>query len=987
MVFVKLSFQYWKKHKKRMLTLATVTMMGAVALCLVTLFIRSEKSMVLNQRLDSLGNYDAVFIGLEQADIYKISEHENVSGHGYYRELGYAGNGEEPKYKVISFPDGQSVDMYHMSCSEGVYPASDNEVAMDINTAKELGVVPKPGQKVSLQLFDMDKNEITTEEYVISGVFEASAPDVYRGFYRYPTSIEEYDVPVICLSDKKSELFKSSIVTVFIQTDRDVYALADDIAKLEFSRLEGWDVSPGRTFAYSYVTGIADHITDEYGELTMDSLMTAIKEGNVWKDFYSSVVVPLFGFLTCIIIIVSVFGLVRSLLLDRSEEIAILRSIGMEKGQVFVYLSSELLVLITFFTGIGILLGSSIHYLLIMGMNALYDINIPFGIQASDYVASVTVSPWLYTILVMEISSITAIFFPLWKMVRMTPVAVLEKRFALRKRKEKKHFSNFSKCSWEKLLGEHIHFYDRLVFIIITVVMCACFLGYNYFRALSELNSTEYAFALEESGLKKWDYAASKSTLSDPYSFMVENHHDFGIDAKAYRNFTEQSSIDKSFARMVNKSTRLSYASKESSRLPDFLDMRCFSASEDTFENAEYEAENAMIEEIGYPSDEKVYTLPSVGVERQELETLSPYVKEGTINAEKIQNGEEAVLVIPSVMERYVTDAFHVGDVLPLSDIALTKEEETYIFGEIVPADYKSPAYEKNVIEPETGVEVTMTSYAFGKRKNIETKVGAIVVLDKEKLLERYTVPYDEIFYGQTPDIETDKEASNFYTLSLVCLPQTFDSWRLPDKLFTEIKFSLREGADMAEANKGWYQIISRSKGVTFQSSYEIKKKIQTDTRNTMLIYYMVLFVLIIMGIFCVGIKFYSNIKLKSQTIARLRALGMPMSWIEKMIIRQNVLYPFLGAFISVIPVSLCQMFFVYIREHVDSGAWNGPTDGSVPWYHYIPFRYDLFGYHPVLTLVLLVMILLLLILLATLPQIFYLRKQVISESLDTHSF
>ena len=987
-MFLKLSFRYWKKHKKRVFTLATVTILGAVAVCLVTLFIRSQKSLVLNQELDILGNYDAVFYELEQTDLPKISEYKNVSKCGYYRELGYVGNSEEPKYKVVSFPNGQSADMYHMSCTEGDYPQSDNEVAMDINAAKELGIVPKPGQKVELQLFDIKQKEITTEEYIISGVFEAAATDVYGGFHRYPVSIEQYDVPAVFLSDKNSELFHSTIVTAFIQTDGDVAALANDIAGSDFSQLKGWDVPMGRTYAYSYVMGIADHIAGQYGELTIDSLLLAIKEGNVWKDFYSSVFVPLFGILICIITIVSVFGLVRSLLLDRSEEIAILRSIGMEKGKVFAYLFTELLVLITLFCGIGILLGIAAHYLLVTGMNTLYKVHIPYGFHVSGYVASVTVSPWLYTLLVMELSSILAIVFPLWRMVRLTPVAVLEKRFALRKRKSKKHFSDFSKCSWGKMLSEHIHFYDMSVFTIITVVMCTCFLGYNYFRALSELNNVEYTSTLKESGLKKWDYVASKTNLADSYEFQVENHHDYGIDEKAYQKFADSSYIKDSFARMVNKSTRLSYKNKKSSGLPDFLSMRTYSASGDAYENALYEAEDAMIREVGYSSEEEIYALPSIGVTESELEKLSPYVKEGMINAEEIKKGKEALLVIPSAMEQSVANAFHVGDALPLSDIVLTGEEETYNFGHFTPSDHKSPVFEKSIKEPESGRQVRLSSYAFGKRKNIETKIGAIVVLDKKKLLKRYTVPYDKVFSGEKPDLPTDKNRKKLYTISLVCVPQTFDSWQLPDRLFTEANFSLRSGADRSEVNERWYQIISQSKGVSFQSSYEIREKIQRDTRNTMIIYYMMLLVLIVMGILSVGIKFYSNIKLKSQTIARLRAVGMPVSWVERMILRQNVLYPFLGAFFSIIPVSLCQMFFIYIRGHIDSGAWDGVvTSGTVPWWHYIPFRYNLFSYHPVLTLVLLVLGLMFLILLATLPQIFYLRRQIISEELDTHSF
>lgn len=647
MLFIKLSVKYWKKHKKRMFTLAMVTMIGAVALCMMALFIRSNKTFVLNQVLDERGNYDAIFYGLEEEDIGLISQHDGVSSSGYYRELGYAGINGSSKYKVISFPDNKSVDMYHMSCTKGSYPKSENEIAMDINMAKELGIVPVPGQKIRLTLFDLEKKEQYTEEYTLSGVFEASA-DSFGGFNRYSIDTEGYDVPTICLSD-----------------------------------------------AYTYILGIAYHITDEYGELTIDNLMLAIKEGKVWKDFYSSIVIPLFGIMIFIIIVVSVFSLVRNLLLDRSEQIAILRSIGMEKSQTFLYLFLELLILISVFTGLGILIGSGLHCLIIRGMNSLYDVKIPSGIQVDDYVAAVTVSPWIYTILVLEISSIIAIFLPLLHMVKATPIAVFEKRFVRKKKKGKRHVTDFSKCSWKKLLGAHIRFQDVFVLVITCVVMSSCFLAYNYFRALSEFNNTEYEFTLEESGLKEWDYTALKTTMAMPYEFLIENHHDYGIDQEAYQNFADHSFIQQSFARIVNKSTRLSYEKNRADGLPDYMRLRRNSASSDSYENALYEAENAMIQQVGYSLEEEIYALPSIGITESEFDPLSSYVTEGAINLEKIRSGEEIVLLVPSEMEQSVSNPFHVGESIPLSDVVLSGEEENYQFGRMNPSDYKEPAYKK----------------------------------------------------------------------------------------------------------------------------------------------------------------------------------------------------------------------------------------------------------------------------------------------------
>ncbi len=325
-------------------------------------------------------------------------------------------------------------------------------------------------------------------------------------------------------------------------------------------------------------------------------------------------------------------------LLDRSGQIAIMRSIGMEKSKTFLYLFLELMILISVFTGLGILIGSGLHCLIIKGMNSLYDVKIASGIQVSEYVAAVTFSPWIYTILVLEISSIIAIFVPLLRMIKATPIDVFEKRFVREKQKMKRHFSDFSKCSWKKLLGKHIRFHDRFVLVITCVVMSSCFLAYNYFRVLSEFNNTEYEFTLEESGLEEWDYTASKTTMAMLYEFLIENHHDYGIDQKAYQNFANYPFIEQSFARIVNKSTRLSYEKNEANQLPDFLRLRRNSASSDSYENALYEAENAMIQQVGYSSEEEIYALPSIGITESEFDPLFSYVKEGAINLEKIRS-------------------------------------------------------------------------------------------------------------------------------------------------------------------------------------------------------------------------------------------------------------------------------------------------------------------------------------------------------------
>ena len=57
-----------------------------------------------------------------------------------------------------------------------------------------------------------------------------------------------------------------------------------------------------------------------------------------------------------------------------------------------------------------------------------------------------------------------------------------------------------------------------------------------------------------------------------------------------------------------------------------------------------------------------------------------------------------------------------------------------------------------------------------------------------------------------------EEEGSEFYTLSMLCLPETFHSWQLPDELFTEVDCSLRENVDVSKANAAWYQVLAGGK-------------------------------------------------------------------------------------------------------------------------------------------------------------------------------
>ena len=1003
----KLSSRYWRSHFKRILTFAIIIIIGTAALCASALLVRSEKEIELEKMLISSGNYDASYYEMNEKDISYLANNEEVKAYGYYNELGYGSVDSGPTYKVASFADLISEDLYHVGCTIGNYPRSKDEVAIDAKTAKDMGIIPSIGQEVSLTLYDLESNKLTTKEYRLSGIFEVAYNGDYEGYYRGPEYIKdgvlvdgEYTVPTIFLSKEERSIYPGKLVSSFIQTDADAYEITKNLEADGFEAYKYIGPYNMRAFAYAYIVGggfVGWFGSDgNLGELpTLSNVSQFIKDGKEVKDFYSSILVPIFSLLIMVVVMVSIYSLVRNLLLDRAEQIAILRSLGMTKYSSILYLFIELLLLSALFIVIGMVIGLALHYGMVTVTNTLFDLKLPLGFQVSEYVAVVTTSPYLYAFVVIELSCFIALLIPLIKMLQLTPVAIFQKRLFINNKYRKRHYTTFHKRSWRKVLKKNLRFYDVPVMIITIIVISAAFFGYNYFRVHADKDNAVYQNMLEQEGMKTWDYVAKKSSHILPFEYNIENQHKAGINKESYEAFANNDYIESSFARIVNNSTRLSYKTGQSQEIGDLLGqytVRSSPASEDEFENSLHEAEEAALNAIGYSSEEEVYTLPTIGLLDKELEELSSYVKQGSINLDKIKTGEEIILTVPSHMEEQALKCYKVGDSLPLSDVALSEEEDEYDFAGISYRDFLEPVYKKDVVEPDSSTVVPLTSYAVGQRKEIPTKIGAIVVLTDITLLRKYCLPSNDVEYSETSSELTYEEIERMsYGLSLNCLPDTFKCWGLPDEHFTEARFFLKEGASVKEADADWYKIISDNKKVTYKSSSEIRQSIKKNTTSIMAIYYLMVILLVVVGVLAIGIKFYSKIKMKSQSIARLRATGMSLPQIQWLIISQNVKYPIIGAFIALIPTALCQGLFDYIKHQVDTGVWEGAFligPGEMPpWWSMLPFRFNLFGYHPVITLLILIVTMFALTLLATVPQILYMKKQVIAENYDNDTF
>lgn len=985
----KISWKYWRCHGARFLTLALSVMLGAAALCSAALLLRSEKTLVLEEEFDDLGNYDIIMYEMDASVGQTLAEQPEVEGMGCYYELGYAGVPEEETvYKTAAYADMQSQELYHMSCIRGRYPEGEQEIAVDSSTASALGIAPYPGETIRLSLYDWNGQVLGEQEFVVSGIYDVVWEGNQYGYKRYypETGDDEYEVPLIIMSPVINDIYNSRLITAYIQ----VADASDGYAAIE-KATEGktpWKFmvsDMGRQRAYEYILGAGEVVSYRYGDLNLQNLQQAIRDGHVLRDFYSSILIPVISGLILVVIVLALTSFLRSLVRDRLEQIAILRLQGMTAMGGGAFLMIDLLVWVAVFTLLGLAVGSGLHVGLISGVNALLQLRLPLGFVCNEYVQAVTVNPYGYAAGVMAVCTILSVVLSVWQVVRKTPICLLQEPH--RRKGMKKAAGKKRKESWQALSDQALMLHDSSVLFMVIILMGTAFFGYTYFRALADKNNNELNIILEEQGLGQWDYVAEKPDSIDWFGTNAESRHDCGLEPEAFRNLLQHSGVTDSYGMIVNASTRLTYPQgTEGDAVLELLSdssIRHFIPSEEEYANACYESELAVLQAMGYSPEEGIYEVPTVGIPWEQMAELESCLAAGELNREKLAAGEEVVVAVTAENREAALEAFPIGSTLPLSDVLLSTEEDACSFGSGSQVHISEPVYAKDVMMPpmlegEEAVEVNLKAYAFGHRVDIDTRVGAILVLEDPELIQRCMVTKSEVY----------PRGTEAYGVNLLCLEgDAFAAWGLPDRRYTKAGIRVENSFAMEELDRDWYRLIADGNGVKSYSSLNIRTDMDAGRNRVMCIYYAVMFMLILVTMCAIGMQLYAGIRRRSMDIAYMRAVGLSMSQLARVILRQNIFYPIIGAVCAMIPAALCQCFFFYIRQNLSGSTVIIAADETLPWWFNIPYRYNLFGYHPLLTLLLLFLLVVLLMAVVTVPQLVYIRRMQVVEDLEKVTF
>lgn len=983
-----------KRQAGRLLCLLVMLIMGASTITATGLLVRSQKAYELNRDLTSVGDYDGIIYDAPSESVKTVSyDYSIIKAYGSYIETGYVSSADNKLFfKGAAFRNKQSEQIYHMPCIRGNYPRLTNEIALDVSTARALGISPYPGETVTLNICDEDGNAIKTSDFVISGVFEASSDMVWGGWFRYPSDLYDagdYMMPSIFFFEGLYDSFLPGKEVLMFQAQGNA---STDSFLLELNRIKSkvgngakFEYNESRAFVIAYSMGILDELNAKKDGVSFSSISKAINDKYGKKDIFSSILIPLMSIGIMIIVCFTTNMLVKAIIADRKEYYGAYRLIGVSSKDIAKDILIEFTSIGMIGTLTGVASGIALHQLLIQIVASVAKVDFESGLKVSETTRIVTFNPLVLSILVCIISVWLALISPVYRISKFTPIELLameEDVFIGHKKGVQLNKSRYND-GWLFTFSRRIDLHDTLTMITLTFVLSVMLFGYCYFCAYSEKSTSEYQGFLEANSMDGFDYVSSKSKEIIDGPFMVSNRHSSGISRESVQAIESADMTDELCAVIRNSSTRLLFKEKPDSDLIALLGNHNLKPDSDDSElgRAGERGSIAAWKAMGFDYSEYMYELPTVGVRESNLIELSKYVVAGRLDLKAIASGKEVVVAVPEYLLESALKYYGVGTTITFSDILMSAETEELDFNSFSAYDAKYHVYDE-IVKDESGNEIETFATAYGLRHDITATIGAIVVLD-DSLCNIYLNP-DSKGVSYHIDEKTGEEIKDVsYGMALLVDDYyTFNSWGLPDTNYTKVMAALRQGVDVNEFDQMWYKALSKSKNVETNSTYYYLSKIKSGTTEVMSVYYLMSVCLVILGAVSVSVGLYARVGSRIEDIMKLRRIGLSakQSWV--MILFQNIYYPIVASIISIIPVIVCQSVFSYILNKLRSGEWEPSYfAGQEPWYISLPYSHNLFEYNFALALGVCALTGIVLIVVGTIPQIIYLNRHKMIES------
>lgn len=629
------------KQRRKQYTILIIGIILAIVFSSGTLFfISCNKASNEEYQRRTAGNFYYYYYNpFESFDIEAGVKDGYIEKYGYTHILGYAYTDEEKKDRgtLVAWLDDNAKDLYYVALKEGKYPENKGEIALESDAALRLGLDAKVGEKISLSMLNANGTDFST------------------------TAMEKTYTIVGILTDKRKniELFGENagiIPAAFVSDEEDVDIGGKEILALFFNPTEK---SNNRTIiidGYESTPFYEYFMPQIYENSGGQNLIGRVPAYNSDLSLQNSSILTVT--LTVVLMIASCIGIINAFstnLQERRKQIGMLRAVGATKRQIINIFGRETFIIALICAPIGV----AISY---------FGVKLFATIMGEDYIFIPDMKVLFGSAGVSVICVMLAALIPLFKASKISPMQAI-RNVELNRKMSRQKIKTEKEFNVPKLLAKRsIKFYKAKqigVSIILALTIFMSCLGLSVIK--TEMNNSWWSnhyssdYIIKRYGLTGVSLADLNFTVADKKISLnaVQDIIDYPLfsDVYGYKNCVTYLPVDEYSDYMLL--TQFISSSRYSPAITDFTrsDFENLNFDEifDVWFTGEYEFYNELKQKSG--TQQELYQMKMYGLDQQVIEKHSDEfeVIDGKIDIEKLNSGEEIILVASNENGLYLT--------------------------------------------------------------------------------------------------------------------------------------------------------------------------------------------------------------------------------------------------------------------------------------------------------------------------------------------
>lgn len=618
----------------------------------VLFFASCISTSVTERQKNNFGAQDGIYIDADEELFKKAKEQKIFTDYGFAHTIGfaYADEDELDNGSSIAYLDDKAKEISYISFIEGGYPENEGEIAVEKATLSRLGFDAEIGDTINLTVKVQDGTDYLSDtvekSYRLVGIAKNKRSNLMNS-----NQFEDDAVPSIFVCDgTQTELGgKEKLIAYFNFVFKDgIYEQIETLMKENNGNMESWTLCGYNHAGY------------------------AVGRNGLEENIGFAIVFIVILLIASCMGIINAFG---SNLNDRKKQIGMLRTVGATKRQIITIFGREAFFISLICAPISI----AVSYFMVMGVTKL---------MGDEFVFL----PNWWVLILCAVFSIACVMLaaliPLIRAAKISPVQSI-RNIEYTRKMETKRIKTQKSYNVSKLLSKRNLTFNRKgriivsILLVITIVF-SCF-GFSYMS----YSKDDYYYI-------PYDYQVTLGSRSTYSTYL-----NIKKDASGFTENDKQRILSIPYVKNVN-ANKSCFALLKMDTFSDYLNTMCYAnnlvydysgdykdltpENVDEFFTEKYQKEYLTVKEK-YNIDSDFLPSEINAYDSSVLSKLENKVIDGRINIDKINSGEEIILIAPQKIAFYFEEekyGYHWG----LDENEQIKDDADYLKKSV--CDYKA---------------------------------------------------------------------------------------------------------------------------------------------------------------------------------------------------------------------------------------------------------------------------------------------------------